>query len=191
MDTYSGHRDPFRLKKTVQHLSAIAVCAGPGSYTGLRVGMATAKGFCYALKLPLITESTLRLTAHRVIKELAADFDYALPVLICPMIDARRMEVFTALYDPDLHERLPPASLVLEESGFSDWLESNKIVFCGNGSIKWQSICRHPNAVFVTTIHRVDDLAEQAAKKYNKQEFTELAYSEPAYLKSVYTGRQR
>ena len=81
--------------QTMRDLSAVAVTAGPGSYTGLRVGMATAKGICYALDIPLITESTLYLLAQRVKKEISAQAIHDLPVLICPMIDARRMEVFT------------------------------------------------------------------------------------------------
>ena len=176
--------------KTINQVTAVAVSSGPGSYTGLRVGMATAKGLCYALNIPLITESTLKLTAYRVKKEIPTNGVYAFPVLICPMIDARRMEVFTALYDLDLHEMMEATALILDESSFQSELQSHVILFCGNGSEKWQNLCRHPNAVFVNTTQNVTDIADIAMEKLKKGEFSDLAYTEPAYLKNVYTGKQ-
>jgi tRNA threonylcarbamoyladenosine biosynthesis protein TsaB len=169
-------------------LSAIAVTSGPGSYTGLRVGMSTAKGICYALKVPLITESTLLLIAQRVKQEMIEKSAYTLPALICPMIDARRMEVFTTLYDFGLREKMTPAAVVLDENSFSEWLSEHVIVFCGNGSKKWQNLCMHVNAVFVDVTPNVADLAAMASKKFNEGSFADLAYTEPAYIKSVYTG---
>ncbi len=172
-------------------LSAIAVAAGPGSYTGLRVGMATAKGMCYALGVPLITESTLLLIAQRVKKEIALKSVYALPVLICPMIDARRMEVFTTLYDLDLNEKMPPGAIVLDETSFSNDLKDHVIIFCGNGSKKWQHLCLEYNAEFADVALNVADLAESASKKFNNRAFSDLAYTEPAYLKNAYTGKSK
>lgn len=177
--------------RQINQLSAVAVSAGPGSYTGLRVGMATAKGICYALGVPLITESTLMLIAKRVKTEVALTSVYPYPVLICPMIDARRMEVFTTLYDLDLKEQMEPTSLIINDSSFAASLQNNMIIFCGNGSKKWQHLCIHSHAVFVDVSQNVADLAEFAAKKLRLKAFTDLAYAEPAYLKNVYTGNSK
>jgi tRNA threonylcarbamoyladenosine biosynthesis protein TsaB len=178
-------------ERSLGELSAIAITAGPGSYTGLRVGMATAKGMCYALGLPLITESTLWLLAQRVKKEMATNSVHEHPVLICPMIDARRMEVFTAIFDLDLNVVMNPTALVLNENSFSGELSKNVVIFCGNGSKKWQNLCLYSNAVFADVILNVTDLAEIASKKFKKGEFSDLAYAEPAYLKNVYTGNPK
>lgn len=173
---------------TMRDLSAVAVTAGPGSYTGLRVGMATAKGICYALGIPLITESTLYLLAQRVKRELAANKQYNLPVLICPMIDARRMEVFTSLYDSELNEVKAAGAVILDQDSFREELAHHIVLFCGSGIKKWQNLCLSVNAVFVEVFLNVSDLAEEALKKFNKGTFSDLAYTEPTYLKAVYTG---
>ena len=172
----------------LQQLAAIAVASGPGSYTGLRVGMATAKGLCYALNKPLITETTLMLTAARLKKTFDASA-CSLPVLICPMIDARRMEVFTMLYNWSLQPVLAPQSLILNDKSFEDQLESNNVVFCGNGMPKWKSSCSHPHAVFSNNLHDISDLAEIALDKLKSSRFSELAYTEPDYFKNFYTGK--
>jgi tRNA threonylcarbamoyladenosine biosynthesis protein TsaB len=179
------------IERNIGDLSAVAVAAGPGSYTGLRVGMATAKGICYPLGIPLITESTLLLIAQRVKKEIPIHSVYAYPVLICAMIDARRMEVFTTLFDTGLHEVMPARAVVLDETSFATELQKNVIVFCGNGSKKWQHLCSHSNGVFVEVTQNVADLAELALEKFNKSDFSDLAYTEPEYLKSVYTGKSK
>lgn len=178
-------------EKKMTDIKAVAVTSGPGSYTGLRVGMATAKGICYALQVPLITESTLLLIAKRVTKEIALKSVYTFPVMICPMIDARRMEVFTTLYDLDLNETRDPQALILDENSFAAELTEHVIVFCGNGSKKWQNLCIHTHAVFVDMAPNIEDLAEAAAKKYLSATFSDLAYSEPAYLKTFYTGKNK
>jgi len=172
--------------KNINELSAIAVTEGPGSYTGLRVGMATAKGLCYSLHIPLITENTLKLIAYAVKKNLKGV--YPLPVLLCPMIDARRMEVFTVVYNTNLVGVVEPAAIVLDQHSFHEQLNNNIIVFCGNGSAKWQYICNHPNAEFSNVHYDITDLAILAEKKYDNHNFSQLAYTEPAYLKNVYTG---
>ena len=178
-------------ERSLGNISAIAVNAGPGSYTGLRVGMATAKGMCYALGIPLITESTLWLIAQRVKKEIALNSVYSYPVLICPMIDARRMEVFTTIYDLDLNERISPSAILLNPGSFREQLQDHVIIFCGNGSKKWQNLCIHPNAVFADVTHNVADLAESASRKFENDDSSDLAYTEPAYLKNVYTGESK
>ena len=172
----------------LQQLAAIAVTSGPGSYTGLRVGMATAKGLCYALNKPLITETTLMLTATRLKKTFDARA-CSLPVLICPMIDARRMEVFTMLYNWSLQPVLAPQSLILNDKSFEDQLEANNVVFCGNGMPKWKSSCSHPHAFFSNNLHDISDLAEIALDKLKSSRFSELAYAEPDYFKIFYTGK--
>jgi tRNA threonylcarbamoyladenosine biosynthesis protein TsaB len=178
-------------ERKMSDLSAVAVAAGPGSYTGLRVGMATAKGICYAMNIPLITLSTLFLIAQRVKKELPVNSVYASPVLICPMIDARRMEVFTTIFDTTLNEVATSQAVVLNETSFANELQNNVMVFCGNGVKKWQNLCSHSNAVFVEIKQQVDDLADAALDKFVKNDFSELAYTEPAYLKNVYTGKSK
>jgi tRNA threonylcarbamoyladenosine biosynthesis protein TsaB len=173
--------------RQLTNLSAVAVTSGPGSYTGLRVGMATAKGLCYALNIPFITETTLYLTALRTARQV--NRNYSLPVLICPMIDARRMEVFTALYDDKLNMVLAPQSLILNENSFETQLQSHTVIFCGNGMPKWRSITHHPNAVFLPVSHQIDDLAAVANEKFNVSRFADLAYTEPDYFKNFYTGQ--
>jgi len=198
------------LERTALH--AVAVTSGPGSYTGLRVGLATAKGLCYALKIPLITENTLRVIAYAV-KSAALEEDFGvkevkgteaisrdaqdghgggrfLPTLICPMIDARRMEVFTAVYDTQLQETLKPSASILEPSSFEELLAGNNIIFCGNGSGKWRSVCPHPNARYSNVKYNVKHLSDLAFGKLGRGDFTELAYAEPVYLKNFYTPPQ-
>jgi len=111
----------------MKDLDAIAISAGPGSYTGLRVSMAAAKGFCFALKIPLITENTLRIMAYAASQQR----DPVSTALICPMIDARRMEVFTAVYTSDLNEVMMPQALVLDKNSFENLFSSHSIIFLG------------------------------------------------------------
>jgi tRNA threonylcarbamoyladenosine biosynthesis protein TsaB len=165
--------------KKLKELDAVAVTIGPGSYTGLRVGLASAKGICYALQKPLIAVNTLTVMAHAVRNE---------PVsLLCPMIDARRMEVFTALYRPDLSEVKKPAALILNEDSFLEELDLNPICFSGNGSGKFKKIMHHPHAVFSDQEFDVSDMAPLAEDHLQNRQFADLAYSEPQYLKEFYT----
>lgn len=164
-------------------VDAIAVTSGPGSYTGLRVGLSSAKGLCFALNKPLIMVNTLEVIA-------AAQLAVSLPsdkALICPMIDARRMEVFTALYDCNLQAVLPPAALILDENSFAAELANQPIVFCGNGSSKWQPLITNTNAVFSNTLPGAETLAVLAWNAFKQGDFADLAYSEPFYLKEFFT----
>lgn len=178
-----------KTNRSVNDIDAVAVTEGPGSYTGLRVGMATAKGICYALNIPLIIESALLLTAQRVKKGMTTEMVRPYPVLICPMIDARRMEVFTCLFDLDFTEISGAAPLVLNEQSFEAELANHVVLFCGNGSKKWQNLCIHTNAEFADVLYDATDLAASAAEKYQKGAFAELAYTEPRYLKLFFTGK--
>lgn len=164
----------------VKDLQAVAVSIGPGSYTGLRVGLAAAKGFCYALAIPLITVNSLKMIAFAV-KDEAID-------IIWPLIDARRMEVFTALYDKDLQEKIPPHAMVVDEKSFASFLLQGKVLFCGNGVEKLQSLISNSNALFSNTMADASHLARLSFNCYNNKEFADLAYAEPLYIKEFYSA---
>lgn len=161
-------------------IDAVAVAAGPGSYTGLRVGMASAKGLCYALKKPLIALSTLEILTVSALEDFKETEN---SMLFCPMIDARRMEVFTAIYQKDLTHSLAPCTLVLNENSFEDFILKNKILFFGNGSAKWKIICKHPNALFQNVANHPLAMAKYAHNFFLNKRFSDLAYTEPFYIK--------
>lgn len=161
----------------INDVDAIAVTAGPGSYTGIRVGMASAKGLCYALNKPLITINTLEVLT------IAAQANTTTASLFCPMIDARRMEVFTALYTTSLTPLLAPCALILNENSFATYLQTTPVSFFGSGAFKWQALCQHTNASFITTLNTPVAMANLAAKYFTKSQFAPLAYSQPIYCK--------
>ena len=163
----------------LKSLNAIAVANGPGSYTGLRIGLSAAKGICYALNIPLITVNTLIMMASAVADRAEE--------LICPMIDARRMEVFTALFDKHLTPVQKPKAMILKDDSFSDILKDHRILFAGNGSLKYKGISEHSNANFVDYTFSARDLVPISSKMFEAELFTGLAYSEPEYLKAVHT----
>jgi len=166
-------------------IDAVAVTGGPGSYTGLRVGLSSAKGLCYALKKPLIMVNTLEVMAFAAIKQWQNERESLENVLFCPMIDARRMEVFAAIYDQQLNILMPPAAIILDESSFRDELSGHSIIFSGSGSTK-AKIIKHQNAVFFEKRHNCSHLNALAQLRYNASSFADLAYSEPFYLKDFY-----
>lgn len=170
-------------KLTISQLEAVAIASGPGSYTGLRVAMATAKGLCFALNIPLITLSSLKVMAKAAILNTEKK-DY----LFCPMIDARRMEVFTALYNKDLKEVLHPFALVLHQKSYSDYLDKKPIYFFGNGAFKWKEINTHKNSVFLPKPNTDKAFALLAEQSFADNIFADLALSEPAYIKGFYDG---
>jgi len=163
----------------ITDLEAIGISIGPGSYTGLRIGLSAAKGLCYALNIPLITVGTLDMMAHSI-EENNAD-------LICPLIDARRMEVFTAVYNKSWQKIVQPTALIVDNKSFFNLLLTNKIVFCGNGSKKLQSVLCHDNAIFVQCDATAAHLARIVYEYWLKKEFADLAYTEPFYIKEFYT----
>ncbi len=162
-----------------QRIEAVGVSIGPGSYTGLRVGLAAAKGLCYALAIPLITIGTLEMMAYAV-KEEARE-------LICPLIDARRMEVFAAVYDRSINEKIAPHAMMADESSFSSLLTSSSVLFCGTGYQKLQHLLTNANASFTDTRSNASHLNQFAHKSFRKQEFADLAYTEPLYVKEFYS----
>lgn len=172
---------------TFSKLDAIAISAGPGSYTGLRVGMASAKGLCYALNIPLITIGTLEIAAFSAILE-TMNAPAAASSLYCPMIDARRMEVYTALYDNMLNPVLVPCAMVLDQNSFANSLLKNNIFFFGNGTKKWNRICSHPNASFLSDFSNPLAMSKLACKKYVCNDFADVAYCEPFYIKEFFDG---
>ena len=167
----------------INNIDAIAVTEGPGSYTGLRVGMATAKGLCFALKKPLITIGTLPMMAMAMIEN-NRDND----ILFCPMIDARRMEVFTAVYDRLLHIVLPPCSMILTPDSFHEYLKDYKVLFSGSGSNKWQTNVNDRNALFSEALEPLHAFNKMAYDKFCKGEFSDVAYTQPLYLKDFHKG---
>lgn len=168
---------------TLSDLQAIAVTSGPGSYTGLRVGFASAKGLCYALNLPLITIPTTVVMCSAALKGITTTAAF----LLCPMIDARRMEVFTSLYTAQLNPLMPITAKILEPESFAAELDQQPIYFFGDGAPKWQAICLHPNARFQNVDWNASDLTELAETKFRQQAFTSLAYSAPEYGKEFYS----
>lgn len=161
-------------------LDAVAVSCGPGSYTGLRIGVSMAKGICFGHGIPLIAIPTLEVLC--VIPLLYEDIDES--ALLCPMIDARRMEVYTALYDRSLHQLRETSAVVINDNFMSDELDKHPIYFFGNGAGKCRDIINHPNARFIDGITPLaKSMPPLAEKAYRKQDFKDVAYFEPFYLK--------
>lgn len=159
-------------------LSAIALSAGPGSYTGLRIGASLAKGLCYALNIPLVAVNTLEAMVRQM-RPYVLEND-----LLCPMLDARRMEVYTLLARADGEVLQPTEACILEENAFENELEKGKILFFGNGSDKAREIIRHSNAKFVPHITtEAWSVGELALHRYEMEAFEDIAYFEPFYLK--------
>lgn len=164
---------------TPRDLTAIAVSKGPGSYTGLRIGVSTAKGLAYALNIPLISVDTLRVMSASA-KEIVTDSAF-----YCPMIDARRMEVYTAVYDVQLNQHLPVEALIVDERSIEKFKSYTKIYFFGDGMSKCREILQNlSNAVFIENI--VPSAKHMCALSYQKfigSKFEDVAYFEPFYLK--------
>jgi tRNA threonylcarbamoyladenosine biosynthesis protein TsaB len=165
---------------SLQQLSAISISAGPGSYTGLRVGMSTAKGLCYALKKPLVLVSTLEMMAFAA--------GPAHGALLCPMIDARRLEVFTAVYREDGTTVLAPANMIIDENSFGALLHHERVIFFGNGSNKSLQIINSPNAEHREVDATAKHMVPLAFRKFGSNDFADLAYAEPYYGKAFHSS---
>jgi tRNA threonylcarbamoyladenosine biosynthesis protein TsaB len=165
-------------------IQAVAVSAGPGSYTGLRIGVSAAKGFCSALNIPLIAISTLQILAEAY-KSAHPDFTG----LLAPMLDARRMEVYTALFTSNLERLTPDEPLIVDENAFANELAQQEIAFFGNGAMKCQTLITNANASFTEGIEvSAQYMCTAAFKAYQNQYFEDLAYFEPFYLKPFQAG---
>lgn len=163
-------------------LEAVAVSMGPGSYTGLRIGLSEAKGLAYALEVPLIGVRTLELMATRVM--FSAD-DIDPESILVPMIDARRMEVFTAAYDFGLNELMKPGPLILDENSYAGLIATGRpVLLFGDGSTKAAEVIKAPNVRIIPDITPLAvDMVALAERAYARREFIDLAYSTPLYLK--------
>ena len=167
----------------ISEIDAVAVSSGPGSYTGLRIGVSTAKGICYALEKPLIALSSLNIIAHQAII-MHNDIINRENLLLCPMIDARRMEVYTALFDKNLNQIEDVNAMIISEKSFSSLLEKQKIAFLGNGAEKCKELINSNNAIFFDDIYPLASaMAKPVYKLFSNNVFEDTAYFEPFYLK--------
>lgn len=156
-------------------IDAVSVSKGPGSYTGLRIGVSSAKGLCFALDKPLIAIDTLESLAHQMtIKD----------GYIVPMLDARRMEVYSAVYNANLESCRGVEAEILNDESYSSLLETNKVYFIGSGVEKTKALIQHPNAVFIEgKLPSANEMASLAEFKYKISDTEDVAYFEPYYLK--------
>ncbi|WP_299098731.1 tRNA (adenosine(37)-N6)-threonylcarbamoyltransferase complex dimerization subunit type 1 TsaB [uncultured Winogradskyella sp.] len=166
----------FKIAKlNPSDIDAVSVSKGPGSYTGLRIGVSSAKGLCFALNKPLISISTLESLANQV------KIDDG---LIIPMLDARRMEVYSAIYNQDLELVREIKAEILDENSYSERLEKQKVYFIGNGVQKTKALIKHPNAVFIEgKLPSANEMSLLAEIKHQKSDTEDVAYFEPYYLK--------
>ncbi len=173
---------------SMQELDAIAVSMGPGSYTGLRIGVSAAKGFCYALDIPLLAVPTLQSMALKA----AMIYDYGREVLYCPMIDARRMEVYTALFDKDNIELRKTEALIVDETAFDEELKKYEILYFGDGAEKCREVLDPKGMKFIEDVNpSADVMAIISNNKFIAGTFEDLAYFEPYYLKDFIAGKPR
>ena len=173
------------LKRKEDKLDAVAVSIGPGSYTGLRIGLSLAKGVAFSRDIPLIGVSTLQILA---VKAMFRSFDFTGEELLVPMIDARRMEVFTGVYDFALNEVETPGPKILDEDSWKELLETKKMIFIGDGSDKAKEVIKSPNAVWIPGLVPVArDMLALSEKYYREGKLIDIAYSTPEYLKEYQT----
>ena len=169
---------------TMKDLDAISVSKGPGSYTGLRIGVSAAKGLCFALDKPMIAVPTLESLALQVI---ASEEGH-----IVPMLDARRMEVYTAVFGMDRRQLTETDALIVQEDAFSEYLQQGKVYFLGDGAEKCKAVIRHPNALFLDGLYPSSrEMAVLSERRFLEQRFEDLAYFEPFYLKDFVAGKPK
>jgi len=168
---------------TLKDLDAVAVSKGPGSYTGLRIGVSAAKGLCFGLDIPLISISTLEAMAHQV--------NASSDEVIIPMLDARRMEVYTAIFSAEKSIISTIEAKVLDENSFQQYFSDFKAVhFIGNGVEKFKEICSAENTFFIEELPSAKEMAKLSEIKYKKSDTEDVAYFEPYYLKDFVMNRK-
>lgn len=168
---------------TVKELNAIAVSKGPGSYTGLRIGVSAAKGLCFALNIPLISINTLQSLALSISIENG---------VIVPMLDARRMEVYSAVFDSENNQIREIKAEIINETSFLNYLETSNVYFLGDGAEKCKTLITHSNAIFVDSkFPSAKEMSFLAFDKYKKNDIEDVAYFEPFYLKNFIAVPQK
>jgi tRNA threonylcarbamoyladenosine biosynthesis protein TsaB len=174
----------------VHNLDAVSVSMGPGSYTGLRIGVSAAKGLCYAADKPLIAVNTLEAMAWGMIKKASGFSENVADLLFCPMIDARRMEVYSAIYNFRMESIREVRAEIIDEHSFADILSNQKMLFAGDGAEKCKtSLKASSNAGFMDVFEpSANYLIEIANRKFNEGKFENVAYFEPFYLKDFIAG---
>ena len=171
------------LSFNIKDIDAIAVSKGPGSYTGLRIGVSLAKGICFALNKPLIAIGSLESMVYGV-NDIVTQQKLDSSHIFCPMIDARRMEVYSALFDNEKNRITDVSAIIVEAEAFNEQLQSKKIVFFGNGASKCKSVISNQNAIFIDNFEpSARFMLPLALKAYNDEKFEDIAYFEPFYLK--------
>lgn len=168
-------------RRQQRKIDAVAVSIGPGSYTGLRIGLSEAKGLAYALGVPLIGVPTLQILATNVMFN---HHEINLETRFAPMIDARRMEVFTCVLDMWLHELMPSQPLILTPDSYAELLDKGPLLFMGNAVEKAATVITHPNARFIEGINPLaSDMLALSERAFRAGDFIDVAYSTPLYLK--------
>lgn len=193
-NNHAKHLLPFvdevlkQAEVSMKEINGVAVSIGPGSYTGLRIGVSTAKGIAYTAGIPVMAISTLESIAQGA-KTLWSGTSTE-TVQIIPMIDARRMEVFTTHYDFDINQLEEVSSKIIDETTFAELLSKEKVLFCGNGMPKCKEILSaFPNAKFMDAPISAKNMLPAALRKWQKQEFEDVAYFEPFYLKEYVAAK--
>lgn len=170
---------------SIKECDAVVVSEGPGSYTGLRVGVSIAKGICYGAGIPLIAVSSLELLARLCLTEGEIP---AGNLSVVPMIDARRMEVYAAVYDRECKQIARTEAHILTEESFASLLADGPVIFTGDGALKAQGVIKHENAIFRIADATARGMLQSAVEKYKRAEFADVAYFEPFYLKDFIAG---
>ena len=171
------------VEMAIEEVDAVAVSSGPGSYTGLRIGVSTAKGLCFALGKPLIALTSLSVLAWPEVTQKTAHKQEA-ESWFCPLIDARRMEVYCAFFDADMKQQIETKAEIIDENSFRSVLDDRKVWFFGNGAAKCQKVLQHPNACFIEErVPLAQNMAAPAFEAWQNSRFEDVAYFEPFYLK--------